>query len=217
MKVNTDSVILGSLTPAPMEGKILDVGTGTGLLALMMAFKTDCRIDALEIDPKACRQAEENVSCNNKSGQVHVISGDFCCFYPNCQYDLIISNPPYFQPGNPSKSAERDLARSTSLLTHRQLIAHSAEILRPEGILSLCIPYSTLHNIFEEVSRQGLKTVKEVFISPREGKDFYLAVLLLKKTPEIIKKDHDELVVRDQNGGFTSKYRQLTASYYLKF
>ena len=108
MKVSTDSVILGCLTDPPPRGKILDVGTGTGLLALMMAFRGGESVDALEIEPEAAAQAAENVDASGMGGRIHVITGDFRKFRPEVPYRLIISNPPYFPPGVAASSRARD-------------------------------------------------------------------------------------------------------------
>ncbi len=217
MKVSTDSVLLGSITSPPNLGKILDIGAGTGILSLMMAFKSLCHIDAIEIDSSAYNQALANVYLNKKDKQITVLNKDFKTFNPPYLYDLIITNPPYFEPGIPSKNLIRNIARCTTELTHRQLFTLSCRFLRQEGQLSLCIPYSSLAKIYDVIKELDLKVIKETLISAKKGNDYYLAILLLKKTNLHVKTIHEDLFIRDENSEYSPKYRQITSEYYLKF
>ncbi|MDO4780285.1 MAG: methyltransferase, partial [Bacteroides sp.] len=99
MKVGTDGVLLGSYVSLPSAGRVLDVGTGTGLVAMMIAQRgtSNLKIDAIEIDKDASEQAAENIGKTAWSNRIRVINSDFTEFCPQQKYDLIVSNPPYFE------------------------------------------------------------------------------------------------------------------------
>ena len=122
MKVGTDGVLLGAWTPIPPTAThILDIGTGSGLLALMVAQRTHshAHIDAVEIDPTAAQQAKENFMMSPWTQQLHVIHSDFQSFEKNTlqKYDVILSNPPYFRNSLQTPNTERTMARHSSTLS----------------------------------------------------------------------------------------------------
>ncbi len=215
MKVSTDSVILGCLTDPPPRGRILDVGTGTGLLALMMAFRGGESVDALEIEPEAAAQAAENVDASGMGGRIHVITGDFREFRPEVPYRLIISNPPYFPPGVAASSRARDLSRSTASLTHRDLLLQSSALLEKGGMLSLCVPATAVPALENTLTVTDLIISRRVAVRSGPAKPCYLEVLQLLKAPgKTVLPIREELCIRDSSGAYSEEYRRLAGATY---
>lgn len=153
-RVGTDGVLLGALAPVEDRKNILEVGTGTGLISLMMAQRNlEAQILALDIDENAVESAEENFRNSPFSSRLKAVSGDFRQFKSKIKFDLIASNPPYFEE-NPS---EKDvLARQTLTLNFENLIAKTAELLSDNGVVSVIIPSESARQFRELAKRFNL-------------------------------------------------------------
>lgn len=148
MKVSTDALLLGAWCPIPASGDMLDIGTGTGILALMLAQRSDAvqHIDAVELDAAAARQAADNVCNSPWPDRIRVIERDILT-YPGStdhlqqrRYRLIVSNPPYFTAALPSQDAGRTLARHNSGLPFADLLKVAASLATEDGLLALVLP-----------------------------------------------------------------------------
>ena len=113
MKVGTDGVLLGAWTDVSGARDILDIGTGTGLIALMLAQRSEAHIVAVDIDEDAVKQAKENVEKSPWPGRIEVERHDICCFNSDIRYDVIVSNPPYFFNSLKCPDGQRNIARHT--------------------------------------------------------------------------------------------------------
>lgn len=137
MKVGTDGILLGAWAPVAGVKRILDIGTGSGLQALMLAQRTEehVTIDAVELDPQASRQASENAADSPWAERIRVECADVLTWAPEqtARYDLIVSNPPYFTPGVECGTPEREQARYTGSLDHKALLTSAAELILEEG------------------------------------------------------------------------------------
>ena len=145
MKVGTDGVLLGAWTKIKTDTQnILDIGTGTGLIALMLAQKTlsSSQIDAVELDQLAYQQAKENFKLSNWSQKLQAINQSIQEFTINTskKYDLIISNPPFFRNSFASKNTQRQIARHTDSLSYDDLLYSVKKILLDDGIFQLSFP-----------------------------------------------------------------------------
>lgn len=141
MKVGTDGVLLGAWTPIGNAKHILDVGTGTGLIALQLAQRNpSAKITALEIDFVAAVQTKENVLCSPWADRIEVVCSDFRDYQSESKFDLIVSNPPYFTDALKCPDEQRCTARHTGGLNYDLLFRHSVHLLGEEGIVSLIIP-----------------------------------------------------------------------------
>ncbi len=136
MKVGTDGILLGAWAPVTNARRILDIGSGSGLIALMLAQRSpaDCRIDAVELDSNAARQARENAAASPWHERVTVIESAIQT-YQAAPYDLIVSNPPYFVAGQSFRDPARALARHTGGLDSRDLLAACDRLLAPAARL----------------------------------------------------------------------------------
>ena len=141
MKVGTDGVLLGAWAPADGAERILDVGTGTGLIALQLAQRNPhARITAIEIDATAAGQAAENVSRSLWTDRVEVVCRDFRDYQPENRFDLIVSNPPYFIDALKCPDEQRCTARHAGNLNYDLLFRRSASLLKEQGVVSIIIP-----------------------------------------------------------------------------
>ena len=141
MKVNTDGILLGAMAEVKNAKRILDLGTGTGLIAIMLAQRTaeDCQITALELEPNAYQQAVENAQCSAWANRITIQQGDiFEVNFPQ-KFDLIVSNLPYFRDSLASRTAERDIARSLQK-SHYDWLMQAKKWLAETGKISLILP-----------------------------------------------------------------------------
>ncbi len=160
MKVGTDGVLLGAwANPSGSNDPLtaLDIGTGTGLLSLMLAQRfPKIQITALEIDSEAYLQAQANFTNSPWSARLTSIHGDFLQWQSPSGFDLIISNPPYHKEKQTSPEAQRNLARNAESLPLSRLLEKGSALLNPEGILSIILPLSTEEELKSSSSRCGL-------------------------------------------------------------
>ncbi|MFJ5159653.1 tRNA1(Val) (adenine(37)-N6)-methyltransferase [Pantoea sp. NPDC088449] len=144
MKVGTDGVLIGAWAPVAGVRRILDIGCGSGLIALMLAQRTPqpVEIDAVELEANAASQAQENMQASPWADRITVHHQDIVSWSEQCEkrYSLIVSNPPFFAPGMASSSAERDAARSTTTLDHRTLLRCAAQLIEEEGLFCVVLP-----------------------------------------------------------------------------
>jgi len=142
MKVGTDGTLLGAWAWAPSgRCRILDIGTGTGLIALMMAQRfPESSVLGIDIDPEAVAQATENVQLSPFSERINILQKDLMKFVDTDGFDAIVSNPPYFVDSLECPDDQRTMARHTVSLTYEGLIRQAYRLLKDDGCLSLVIP-----------------------------------------------------------------------------
>lgn len=219
MKIGTDAVLLGAWTPIINNPyNILDIGTGTGILSLMLAQRSNAeQIDALEIDENAYEQATDNFEeslWNDRLFCFHAGLDEFMD-EPEDEYDLIISNPPFYTEDYKTENTQRDLARFEDALPFEDLIEAADLLLSESGIFSVIIPFKeevrfiTLANDFE---LYPLKITHVKGTPTTEIKRSLLAFTRIKQTTII-----DELIIETARHQYTSEYIELTKDFYLKF
>ena len=140
MKVGTDGVLLGAWVDVVSARNILDVGTGTGLISLMMAQRCNAQIRAVDIDADAVEQARGNVAASPWQDRIEVELQDICHFTSETLFDVIVSNPPYFTDSLKCPERQRNIARHTDLLDFDKLAESAARLLHSEGVFSVIIP-----------------------------------------------------------------------------
>ena len=172
MKVGTDGVLLGawaSTTDSPAANtdktspveRILDIGTGSGLVALMLAQRfPNAIIDGIDIDPSAVLQAKDNFSASPFSTRLHAYSSPLQEWQPQEKYDMIVSNPPYFSNSLLCPDGMRTKARHAESLSFAELLAHSNRLLTQAGTLSLVLPADAEKAIMKEARQQHLYCVR---------------------------------------------------------
>jgi tRNA1Val (adenine37-N6)-methyltransferase len=216
MKVGTDAVLLGSWVKVGNAHSILDIGTGTGIVALMLAQKTDASIDAIEIDKNAYEQAAENVCISPWSQQISVMHTSLQEFVGRCgrKYDCIVSNPPYFIDAYKPASAGRIAARHTdSHLSFDDLISGVMSLLLPEGSFSLILP-SRESLVFMEMAKEaGLFCNSILNVRTREGKSVKRLLMMFGKKETCMTLE--EMSIQDRDMAFSDEYIRLTSEYYI--
>ncbi len=228
MKVGTDGILLGAW--ADLGGRhdgpllILDIGTGTGLISLMLAQRADAEVDitAIDIAADACRQARLNIAQSPWPDMIQVIHTplqDFRKQYSdNPQFDLIVSNPPYFVHGQLFDDPARQLARHTSTLNHRELIEYALPLLAPQGRIALILPYDAGRELItycrsldnDSAYSPGLRSVN-VKTTPRKA----YSRMLLEISRESRPYQESELIIHTPTGAYSEAYIALTRDFYL--
>jgi tRNA1Val (adenine37-N6)-methyltransferase len=218
MKVGTDGVLLGAWSSPPENGNILDIGTGTGLIALMLAQKSKANIDAVEIDNDSYMQACENIANSPWKSSIFAHNLCFTEYAQKCtkKYDLIVSNPPYFEKGSKSNNPNRNTARFTDRLPFSILIQLCSNLLNNNGLFSLILPYHISNNFINEAFLNRLYCIKRTNVISKKGKQPLRSLLLFAKKNEIM-NESTLIIEADSQGTFTNEYKDLTKDYFLHF
>ena len=213
MKVGIDSVMLGSWADVSGYSRILDVGTGTGLLALMMAQRSDASIDAVEIETAAANEAALNFKNSPWNNRLHLFCSDFLSYEPSCKYSHIISNPPFFDISSLSNSP-RTVARQTHSLDMSRFLSKTVTLLDKHGKISLVLP------AVKEESLHFLAFDHKLFISrlcrvaPDERKKHHR--ILVELSTVDVPASYDELFIRNAvTGEYSEQYKALTSDFYI--
>lgn len=218
MKIGTDAVLLGAWVEVDGVQKALDVGTGTGVIAIMLAQRQPfLTVHGVEIDAQAQLQASENMQASPWSERLEVFPGAIQDYAQNCRetYDLIVSNPPFFTGGVFSESPDRQHVRHTVKLPHGDLLAACQKLLAPKGTFAVVLPL--LEGLrFVELARSYrfyCERMTEVHTKP--GKPISRLLLQFKsEIPDILRKD--TLILQDDESNNRSEaYRALTGDFYL--
>lgn len=217
MKVGTDGVLLGAWASVNSSGKILDIGTGTGLITLMVAQRNNyCLVDTVEIDRESYEEAVENIENSPwaKTIKAHHTSLQQYCLDTDQKYSCIITNPPYFTSGNSSPERSRGQARHNHTLNFHDLINCSLQLLADDGIFSLILPTEEGREFIHRAIEKGLFLSRQLIFSPKADKkpERLLLEFSLKKTLFT----SEELIHYDEDGEWTKDYINLTKHFYLK-
>ncbi|MFC2104930.1 tRNA1(Val) (adenine(37)-N6)-methyltransferase [Bacteroidota bacterium] len=218
MKVGTDGVLLGAWTSYEKTNEILDIGTGTGLIALMLAQRSNANIDALEIDHSACEQAKENVINSPWQGRIKIINNSIQDYTKSStkKYDLIVSNPPYFQNSLFAPDEKRTDARHNSNLEFEDIIIGAINLLKDKGRLTLILPYLEGNMFILKAVDYGLYCVRQTKVLPkpnREPKRLLLEFMKIKK-PLV---EQEIIIELNKRHEYSEAYKNLTKDFYLAF
>lgn len=215
MKVGTDGILLGAWAPIERAHRVLDIGTGCGLIALMLAQRSrpECLIDAVELDINAAQQARENAAASPWGERVTIIESAIQD-YRAAPYDLIVSNPPYFVAGQSFSDPARALARHTGALDSHGLLAACDRLLSPNGQVALVLPTAMADEILCISADYELHGVCYTAVITREGKEANRVLLLLGRG--LNRCERGEVLIHSAAGVYSNRYIQLTAPFYLK-
>ncbi|WP_054543494.1 tRNA1(Val) (adenine(37)-N6)-methyltransferase [Aeromonas dhakensis] len=215
MKVGTDGILLGAWAPLGKARRILDIGTGSGLIALMLAQRShaDCRIDAVELDKHAAQQARENAAASPWPRRVTIIESAIQGYQAD-PYDLIVANPPYFVAGQSFRDPARAMARHTGALDSHALLAACDRLLAPDGQVALVVPTVMADEILFISADYDLHAVCYTAVITRAGKEANRVLLLLGRG--LNRCDRGEIVIHSAEGTYSDRYIQLTRPFYLK-
>ena len=218
MKVGTDGVLLGAWCDVQGARQVLDVGTGCGVIALMVAQRNAAaQIDAIEIDEASALEAGLNFERSPWAERLHLVHGDFTAvetWWGGEKYDLIVSNPPFFTHGVLPPEASRMTARHTQNLDYGQLLKVASEMLADEGKIALITPFDNIKEIVEESTFNSLNISKKVNIISVKG--FPPKRVLWELCKERCEMKENELVIENRPGCFSDDYVTLCKDFYLK-
>jgi tRNA1Val (adenine37-N6)-methyltransferase len=219
MKIGTDGVLLGAWTPIDNNPKsVLDIGTGTGIIALMLAQRCDTeQIDALEIDENAYEQAVENFEGSPWGDRLFCFHAGLDEFIddPEDEYDLIVSNPPFFSEDYRSANEQRDLARFQEAMPFEELVEAADLLLSENGIFSVIIPFNEEDRFIELCAEVELFPIKVTRVKGTQNTKIVRSLLAFKRY-ELSALTADELVIEISRHEYTPEYISLTKDFYLK-
>lgn len=218
MKVGTDAVLLGAWADTSFCRNILDIGTGTGIIALMLAQRSQATVEAIDIDKEACVQATENAAASPYTERikvVHASCADFAASNQQKRYDLIVSNPPYFINSLKCPDNKRTVARHTDTLLLSDLIREAQTLLSPSGRIALVLPYERLEEVKALASANHLYICRQTDVIPTPGAAPKRLLVELSTTEENI-KNRDTLTIEEARHQYTLEYIALTKEFYLK-
>ena len=219
MKIGTDAVLLGAWCPIDNNPKaILDIGAGTGILALMLAQRTNAdQIDALEIDEEAYEQCVENFEGSPWADKLFCYHAGLDEFVddPEDEYDLIISNPPFYSEDFKTSDEQRDLARFQDAMPFEDLIEAADLLLSENGTFAVVIPYKEEDRFIELCAEYELYPVKATRVKGSHKTPIVRSLLAFKRF-ELSVLTADELVVEINRHEYTDDYINLTQDFYLK-
>ena len=217
MKVGTDGTLLGAWAEMERDdGRVLDIGTGTGLIALMMAQRyPEAKVTGIDIDEMAVSQAVENVQGSSFADRIEVFQADVNTFEPTEMFDSIVCNPPFFNNALICPDNQRTQARHTLSLSYQQLMAAAWRLLRDEGVFSLIIPNDFFQQLESEAHLAGFFLTRVFGVRTIKGKPIKRYLIELRKHPqiELIKKD---VLIEYAPNMRSEWYRELTKDFYIK-
>jgi len=223
MKVTTDGCLFGAWAAKaihekkPEQGRWLDIGTGTGLLSLMVAQQNpDNLIDAVEIEMAAAEEARKNILGAGKEKQIIVHQADINKYHPDHQYDIIFSNPPFYEKELKGNNTGKNKAHHNEGLLFHQLLACCKQLLKKEGSIFLLLPYKREKELLEKIKETGFAVHQHIRVRPVVRLDYFRILLEIQintSTPPNLVTG--ELAVKDERDQYTPEFIELLRDYYL--
>lgn len=216
MKVGTDGVLIGAWVKVEGCKNILDVGTGTGLISLMIAQRSIARIDAIDIDENACLQATENVASSPFASFIHVHHQSFDNYIKTTEnkYDLIVSNPPFFVDSLKCPDNQRRMARHTDTLLLADLIEGCLHLLTFNGRIALILPSDREEELTRIIEKKQLFITHKTDVIPTPNAQ--PKRLLVELSPYHLPAFRSTvLIIEESRHHYTPEYKTLTKDYYL--
>jgi tRNA1Val (adenine37-N6)-methyltransferase len=216
MKVGTDGVLIGAAVSCNNPKRVLDIGTGTGLISLMIAQRCNAMIEAVDISEEAIELASENFFKSPFSSRLNSFRTSIQDFSPKEKYDLIVSNPPYFIAGNSAPVKGRAIARHNLELSLPDLFNAIKRLLKENGLAAIIYPALQKDFFVQELEKSGLLLVKRLFIAPKTGYEANRIIFEFAHSSVDITDSHIAIENTERHD-FTEEYRLLTKEFYLKF
>jgi len=217
MKINTDGVLLGAYVQANNPYRILDIGTGTGVIALMLAQRfQDANIDAVEIDIDAYQTSLDNFKNSPFASRIKGNLGSFEDLQVANKYDLIVSNPPFYTNSLHNPDARKKIARHADFDFFKKLVDFAKTNLSDKGQLDLILPNELAEYVINEGKRQGLHLIKLVAIKSFSDSEVIRNIISLRRqTTEAFKKE--EFVIYQEKSVYSEAYRTILKPFFLAF
>jgi tRNA1Val (adenine37-N6)-methyltransferase len=215
-KVGTDGVLLGAAANTDGADRILDIGAGTGLVALMLAQRCPARIFAIEPDPDSFQQCIENINSCPWKERIEAEMVSLQDFRPTIRFDLIVSNPPYFTDSLKNPDPRKSAARHNDTLGNEELLSGVAGLLKETGRFQVILPWTEGNLLIATAAAYGLYCSEILKIRPTPSSDIRRLLLTFLKVR--VKPSERFLTIEHGNRHeFTQQYMDLTKDFYLKF
>lgn len=217
MKINTDGVLLGATVAANNPTRILDIGTGTGVIAMMLAQRfPDAQVDAVEIDEEAFKRSKDNFQNSPFQARIRGYFGSFEEMQSTVPYDLIVSNPPFYTNSLHNPDSRKKLARHTDFDFFDKLLVYAHEKLTPHGQLELILPVELAEDVIEHGNSLGLHLRKTISIRSFADSEVIRNIITLSKTPssQVIT---EEFVIYQEKSVYSEAYRTVLKPFFLAF
>ena len=217
MKVGTDGVLLGAWADLENVHTVLDVGTGSGVIALMIAQRSEANIQAVEIDESSAQQTKGNFDSSKWRERLKVEAISFQDFAKKhlSKFDLIVSNPPYFSKSLKPNTPERTLTRHTEQLSNADLLEGIKNLLSPDGRFCAIFPYTEGNIFIAEAANYGLFCNKKLYVKTKPNNPFIRILIDFSFTKKRLIED--TISIHTSDGEYTEEYKALTAEFYLAF
>lgn len=219
MKVCTDSCLFGAWIISFLKRKkltpqnILDIGTGTGLLSLMLAQETNAFIDAIEIEENACQQANENFQIAPWHSRLKVIHSDINQISLPFTYDCILSNPPFYENNLRSSGRNKNLAKHGEGFNFRDLLLFLKENLKTSGYFFLLLPWNRSQEFIQLAQESGYYLSEQIEVRQTPKHSYFRSLLCFTTQNEDC--FHDSITIRDSEGHYTCAFQKLLKNFYL--
>lgn len=214
MKVGTDGVLLGAWADIRDKKRILDIGTGSGLIALMAAQRNPiAEVHAIEIDPEAYSQAKENIINSPWNDRIKLFLGAIQQFSPGNGYDAILCNPPFFIHSTPTPLPERTLARHCTTLSHEDLFIAVQKLLLPGGLFYAILPVAEAENFIGYIKTQKWFINKLTKVLPNPGKAPKRLLMQISDRETLYQEE--VLIIETERHVYHESYKNLTVDFYL--
>ena len=222
MKVCTDACLFGAIVANRQQSfhhsrdavHCLDIGTGTGLLSLMYAQKDPFAIiDAVEIDGQAAGQAKENFAASPWAGRLNIFNTDILVLHSPEKYDLIFSNPPFFEDDLRSPDEFKNSAKHDTTLDLKQLLHVVGTYLTNEGSFAALLPYHRVEYFTSEAYKTGLHPVEHIMVKQTAKHDPFRGILFFSKRKKELQSR--EIIIKDAEGKYTTGFTAALKDYYL--
>ena len=233
MKIGTDGILLGAWAPAEQPELILDIGTGTGLIALMMAQRfPNAIVDAVEVEPNAAEQAARNFSASPWAERLTLHHQSIQSFTSsglhNKAYSLIVSNPPWFVDSLKSVESSRNLARHADSLNHDELLNSVRLLLHSSGGFCVVLPFSDSASFIHSAHERSLFCRRQCHVRSKPGMSPHRVLLEFETTQRVLLEfetaqvessaiQQELIIENEQHHDYTESFRGLTRDFYLRF
>lgn len=213
-KVGTDGVLLGAWVNCTNQQSLLDVGTGTGLIALMLAQKNStAKIYAIELDFESAQMAAHNLNISKWSNRIKLISGDYLEYKSTTPFDHIISNLPFFSNDLKNENARKKNARHDDTLPFSLFLKQSRLLLNENGNVSFILPISRLSDLESTIKREDFYIQRICKVKPQEKKPFHRVMMTLTK--KVTVTEESTLIIQNEEGKYTAAAAEMFKDFYL--
>jgi len=215
MKTGTDAILLGVWTDASEATKALDIGSGSGIISLFIAARSNANVTSIEIDTESVEESSTNYSSSKFGNRMKVLNTDFVSYADSTdsKFDLIVSNPPFFTDDLHSPDLRKTKARHTDSLSFKQLCSGVSQLLKPDGKFTVVLPYSQYQGFCDIARENKLFVFKKLLIFPRRGVEPNRINIEFRKA-ETLSRKKEFFIIREENNKFTDQYREILGEYY---